>query len=266
MGYIHLCTESSQKVIRGGQKVQKQKYRVVPGPEGLLPPSAMMMGVQLPEEGEGLLEGTIVSEDAAMEGAAIALLTRKNPTLFPGPLMIWGWTEHTRDKSAPFFEIAHEIPGVRIIPMPDYRPIYPKIDPEAVINPCHPNLTIWHNKIEACIFVGVHCHFANVTLKMVRAGTNCFTIALCAEAGHEDAMASVPGVNVEKLHKFAEALRRVKRNGIKPLYEWHGIIPSGWAQQAHLSGGDIDRPREEFAIDGHALSHELHRGLDENEE
>ncbi|MEK7286012.1 MAG: carbon monoxide dehydrogenase beta subunit family protein [Nitrospirota bacterium] len=245
--------------------VTKSAYAVSPGPWGLLPPSAAMMGVVLPEEGEGLLEGQIVSEDASMEAAAIALLTRKNPTLFPGPLMIWGWTEHTREKANPFFEIAHEIPGVRIIPMPDYRPIYPKIDPEAVINPCHPNLTIWHNKIEACILVGVHCHFANVTLKMIRAGTNCYTIALCAEAGHEDAMASIPNVGVEKLAKFAEALRRVKKNGIKPLYEGHSIIPSGWAQQTHLHGLDIERPQEE-ASHGHGLSHDLEKGLDENEE
>lgn len=244
----------------------KSAYAVLPGPEGLLPPSASIMGVILPEEGEGLLEGRIVSEQESMEAAAIAMLTRKNPTLFPGPLMIWGWTEHTREKSSPFFEIAHEIPGVRIIPMPDYRPIYPKIDPEAVINPCHPNLTIWHNKIEACILVGVHCHFANVTLKMIRAGTNCYTIALCAEAGHEDAMSSIPNVDAEKLYRFAEALRRVKRNGVKPLYEGHGIIPSGWAQQAHLSGVDIERPQEHASLVGHGLSHELERGLDENEE
>jgi hypothetical protein len=246
--------------------VKNAPYAVVPGPWGLLPPSASVMGVVLPEEGEGLLEGAIVSEDVSMEAAAIAMLTRKNPTLFPGPLMIWGWNEHTREKSNPFFEIAHEIPGVRIIPMPDYRPIYPKIDPEAVINPCHPNLTIWHNKIEACILVGVHCHFANVTLKMIRAGTNCFTIALCAEAGHEDAMSSIPNVDAGKLHKFAEILRRVKKNGIKPLYEGHGIIPSGWAQKSHLTGEDIERPAEDTSHVGHGLSHELEKGLDENEE
>ncbi len=240
------------------------KYRVLPGPEGLLPPAAAAMGVVLPEEGEGLLEGSIVSEDEAMAAAAVAMLTRKNPTLFPGPLMLWGWTEHTREKAAPFFEVAHEIPGVRIIPMPDYRPIYPKIDPEAVINPCHPNLTIWHNKIEACVLIGVHCHFANVTLKMIRAGTNCFTIALCAEAGHEDAMMSVPNVDAGKIAKFAEALRRVKRNGIRPLYEGHGIIPSGWAQIAGLTGADIEKPQEEMIHAG--LSHDLERGLDENEE
>jgi len=249
--------------------LKQSSYKVLPGPEGILPPSAASMGVILPEEGEGLLEGRIVSEEEAMIGAAKALLTRKNPTLFPGPLMIWGWTEHTRDKEDPFFQVAREIPGVRIIPMPDYRPIYPKIDPEAVINPCHPNLTIWHNKIEACIFIGVHCHFANVTLKIVRGGTNCFTIALCAEAGHEDAMASVPNVGVEKLEKFAEVLRRLKKDGLRTLYpEGTGIIPSGWAQRARLAGKEAIEPAQEMAHAGHGsgLQHDLHHGLDENEE
>lgn len=248
------------------QQTKEPTYRVVPGPEGLLPPAAAVMGIRLPEEGEGLVEGRIVDEDKAMEASAIAMLTRKNPTLFPGPMILWGWNEHTIEKAKPFFDVAHEIPGVRIIPMPDYRPIYPKIDPEAVINPCHPNLTIWHNKIEACILIGVHCHFANITLKMIRAGTNCYTIALCAEAGHEDAMASIPNFTAAKLEKFAEALRRVKRNGVKPLYPGKGIIPSGWAQIAGLTGADITKPEEEESAAHHAFAHELERGLDENEE
>lgn len=243
-------------------------YPVVPGPEGLLPPAAALMGIRLPEEGEGLVEGKIVSEAEAMEASATALLTRKNPTLFPGPLVLWGWDEHTREKSAPFFEVAAEIPGVRIIPMPDYRPIYPKIDPEAVINPCHPNLTIWHNKIEACVFIGVHCHFANISLKMIRAGTNCYTIALCAEAGHEDAMASVPNFDAGKLIRFRDALRRVKENGVKPLYEGEGIIPSGWAQITGLTGATVSKPEDETGRAGVSpeFSHELATGLDENEE
>ncbi|HXN07673.1 MAG TPA: carbon monoxide dehydrogenase beta subunit family protein [Nitrospiria bacterium] len=238
-------------------------YKVVPGPEGILPPSAASMGVVLPEDGQGLLEGTIVNEEKAMEAAATAMLTRKNPTLFPGPLIVWGWTKHTNEKAQIVLEIAKEIPGVRIIPMPDYRPIYPKIDPESVINPCHPNLTIWHNKIEVCVLVGVHCHYANVTLKMIRGGTNCYTIALCAEAGHEDAMMSVPNCDLDKLVKFRDALRKVKKNGVKPLYAGKGIIPSSPYQQSMLSGKPIPA-KGEAEVPG--LSHDLEKGLDENEE
>jgi hypothetical protein len=248
-------------------KTNGTPYRVVTGPEGLLPPAATIMGVPLPNEGEGLVEGGIVTEAEALEKAAIALLTRKNATLFPGPLVLWGWNDHTNEKAKYFFDVANEIPGIRIIPMPDYRPIYPKIDPEAVINPCHPNLTISHNKIEACVFIGVHCHYASITLKMIRAGTNCFTIALCAEAGHEDAMVSVPNFDIEKLVRFKDALIRVKKNGIKPLYEGKGIVATGWSQIAALKGEIPVKLEEELVEAGAgAFSNELETGLDDNAE
>jgi hypothetical protein len=115
-----------------------------------------------------------------------------------------------------------EIPNCRIIPMPDYRPKYPKIDPEAEINPNHPNLTILHNKIEVCIFVGVHCHYANLSLRMIRAGTNCFTIALCAEMGHEDAMVSLRDVHAEEIRRFKDVVVQVREElGIK----WEPKLP-----------------------------------------
>jgi len=237
------------------------RYRVIPGPEGLLPPSASAMGVVLPQDGEGLVEGVLTPEPVALKAIAKAMLTRRNPTLFPGPLVVWGWTKHTQEKASIVLEMAAEIPGVKIIPMPDYRPIYPKIDPEAVINPCHPNLTIWHNKIEACIFVGVHCHFANVTLKMVRAGTNCYTVALCAEAGHEDAMASLPQCDIEKLRRVVEALRQVKKEGVVP---W-ALTPEGKKELA-MEREQRRKQREAIVAAAPQFAHELVAGLDENEE
>jgi hypothetical protein len=148
-----------------------------------------------------------------LEEMARQLLTRKNPTIFPGPLVVWAWNEGTAEKAKALLDMAEEIPGVRIIPMPDYRPIYPKIDPEAVINPCHPNLTIWHNKIEVCFFIGVHCHYANIALKMVRAGTNCYTITICDDF-HEDSMTSLGGNVVKKVRLLTDTLRRLKHEGL----------------------------------------------------
>jgi len=110
------------------------------------------------------------------------------------------------------FDLAAEIPDVMIIPMPDYRPKYPKIEPEEEINPNHPNLTIWHNKIEVCIFVGVHCHYANLTLKMIRAGTNCLTAAVCAEQGHEDAMLTIRDSEETKIRRLAQVIRKVRES------------------------------------------------------
>jgi len=216
--------------------IKKKPYRVVRGPEGLLPPAAAMRGIVLPEKGEGLVEGCLVGEQEALEVMARQLLTGKNPTIFPGPLVLWAWRDGVAEKAAAVLELADEIPGVRIIPMPDYRPIYPKIDPEAVINPCHPNLTIWHNKIEVCVFVGVHCHFANITLKMIRAGTNCYTITLCHEAGHEDSMASLPFCGVDQVRALTETIRRLKREGLVPRYAEAPGIQLTATQQAVLNG------------------------------
>ena len=65
------------------KQTQEPSYRVLPGPEGLLPPAAAIMGIRLPEEGEGLVEGRIVTEEKAMEAAAAFVLTRAIPILVP---------------------------------------------------------------------------------------------------------------------------------------------------------------------------------------
>jgi hypothetical protein len=159
----------------------------------------------LPEEGEALVEGRIVPEEEAMKRIADKIRAARNPVFFPGPLILWAWKEGVADKAKAVKELA-ESAGAKIIPMPDYRPKYPMINPAVEINPNHPNLTIWHNKIDVCVFVGVHCHYANVALKIIRGGTDCYTIALCAEAGHEDAMITLRKAGLAKIRKLTELL------------------------------------------------------------
>jgi hypothetical protein len=222
---VPITQESKEKII-------------VPGPAGFHPPSAAQLGVSLPDPGQGLYYGLLEpKEEKVMEEVARVMLTSPNATIFPGPLILWAWNDHAADKARAVLEIAAQIPEVMIIPMPDYRPKYPKIDPEEVINPNHPNLTIWGNKIEACIFVGVHCHYANLTLKMIRAGTNCCTTALCAEQGHEDAMLTVRDCDAAKLRRIAQVVKRVREEmGIK--------LPAGGANvrftgtQSRVHGGN----------------------------
>ena len=192
------------------------------GPAGYMPESAPAMGVELAPEGQALLYGNVVSEDEAMRDAARALLTEDNPTIFPGPQVLWDWKDDVADKAAALLELASEIPNCKIIPMPDYRPKYPKIDVKAEINPNHPNLTILDNKIKACIFVGVHCHYANLSLRMIRAGTSCYTIALCAYMGHEEAMASIRDVHASNVRKFRDIIIE-ERN--KLGIEWTPTLP-----------------------------------------
>ncbi|MHB8170716.1 MAG: carbon monoxide dehydrogenase beta subunit family protein [Thermincolia bacterium] len=185
------------------------EYLVLAGPEGYLPPAAASMGVVLPEEGSALVEGRIVPEGEAMEKIAEKILTAKNPVFFPGPLILWAWKEGVAEKAKAVKELA-EAAGAKIIPMPDYRPKYPMINPAVEINPNHPNLTIWHNKIDVCVFVGVHCHYANVALKIIRGGTDCYTIALCGEVGHEDAMISLRDAGLAEFQKLTEIIKQKK--------------------------------------------------------
>ncbi len=193
-------------------------YKVMPGPEHFLPPSASSMGIRLPDPGQAHIHGTIVPEEEAMEQAARQFLSAKVPTIFPGPLVLWAWNEKAAKKAKAIrhlYETIKEcvdskIQQAMLIPMPDYRPKYPKINPEVEINPNHPNLTIWHNKIDACMFVGVHCHQANLSLKIIRGGTSCYTVAMCAQAGHEDAMLSFRDATAEKIDRLADWVKKLK--------------------------------------------------------
>ncbi len=187
-------------------------YQVIAGPEGYLAPAAAVMGVTLPEPQEGLVEGRIVPEEEAMERIAERLLAAENPTFFPGPLVLWAWSDHAVEKAIAVKQLAEAV-GAQIIPMPDYRPKYPMIDPNVEINPNHPNLTIWHNHIDVCVFVGVHCHYANLALKIIRGGTDCYTVALCGQYGHEDAMISLRDVHAEEVRALTAVVERVKTGG-----------------------------------------------------
>jgi hypothetical protein len=146
--------------------------------------------------------------------------------------------------------------------MPDYRPIYPKIDPEAVINPCHPNLTIDYNKIEVCALIGIHCHFANITLKMIRANTNCYTTALCQYDGHEDALLAIRDLDAPKIEKLIAAVKKVKKDG--------NITPWALTQEGKEELERIAAFKKKNAAptkeDATLFMADLESGLDENAE
>ncbi len=189
--------------------MNEMSYKVLPGPEGFLPPAAASMGIELPEVGEALVEGGVVSAQQGLEKIVEKLISAKNPVFFPGPLILWNWKDGVAEKAAALKELAEAV-GAKIIPMPDYRPKYPMINPAIEVNPNHPNLTIWHNKIDVCVFIGVHCHYANVALKIIRGGTSCYTIAFCGEVGHEDAMISLRGAGLSELKKLTELVKKRK--------------------------------------------------------
>ena len=172
-------------------------------------PTAVYEGVITPPEGKALLLEEVVDEEVAMREIARVMLTEKNATIFPGPQVLYGYNEEAKKKATLIKEMA-EVLNAKMIPMYDYRPKYPKIDAAVEINPNHPNLTIWHNDIQAAIFIGVHCHYANVALKIIRSETSCYTVGMCALSGHEDAMATVRDQHASDLEKFIKIAREVK--------------------------------------------------------
>ncbi len=177
------------------QNTQPSERIINVGPAGFHPPSAMELGVTIPDSGQGLLYGRHAPDDEVIKEAA---------------LYLWAWHPEWIAKGQALLRLAAEIPHVMIIPMPDYRPKYPKIDPEEGINPNHPNLTIWANKIEVALFIGIHCHYANLALRMVRAGTNCLTVAFCHDI-HEDAMVSLQDLDVKKMDHVIDIFRKVRK-------------------------------------------------------
>jgi hypothetical protein len=49
-----------------------------------------------------------------------------------------------------------------------------------------------------------------VALKIIRGGTDCYTVALCAEAGHEDAMISLRDSGICELQRLRELVNELK--------------------------------------------------------
>jgi hypothetical protein len=211
------------------------QYRVVPGPEGYLPPAAAIMGVGQADPGQSLVEGMVVPEQQAIEIAARKLVEAKVPTIFPGPLVLWEWSERAAQEAAAGKVLAAAVPA-NVIPMADYRPKYPKINAAVEINPNHPNLTIWQNKIDVCVFVGVHCHQANIALKIIRGGTSCYTIALCTFAGDDEANITIRDLTARTILRIAEAVTRLKA---VPLVDGHVIRNP----PAHGKGQDHKRKK-----------------------
>lgn len=185
------------------------KYQILVGERSFLTPSAPIEGVVLPDSGQSLFEGRIVPEEEALHAAARKIVQAKNPTIFPGPLVLWKSTPDSVRMAGAVLRLAHA-GKMNLIPMADYRPKYPKINPETEINPSHPNLTIWHNRIDVCLFVGVHCHYSNIALKIIRGGTDCFTIALCSYAGDDEAHLTIRDLTPDTVLKLAGIVEKMK--------------------------------------------------------
>jgi len=187
-------------------EVDKVRYRQLLSP---VPVSRMAH----PGEGMAIVEEKAVSEDEALEKIAEKLLNAKNPVIFsPARIMLWGWwQEGAPEKAEVLRELAAAI-GAEILPIFDIRPNYPQMRTAVEINPYHGDLVIGHNKYDVAVFVGVHCPYADVALKIVKDGTVCYTIALCGHQGHVDAVITLRETGLDKLRRLIEIINKMKKS------------------------------------------------------
>ena len=60
---------------------------------------------------------------------------------------------------------------------------------------------------------------ANLSLKIIRGGTSCYTIAMCAMAGHEDACLSFRDADLNMIEKLKAMVKKLKSEGVKSQAE-----------------------------------------------
>ena len=60
---------------------------------------------------------------------------------------------------------------------------------------------------------------ANLSLKIIRGGTNCYTIAMCAMAGHEDACLSFRDADLNMIEKLTAMVKKLKSEGVESQAE-----------------------------------------------
>jgi len=167
-----------------------------------LAPAAAVMGAVLPGPGRAFAKGEVAAEDEVIARIADKLAKAKNPAVCPGPLVMWEWSESAAPKAAALKKLIDAC-GAKVFPMTDYRP---KNMPTAM-NPYHPNVIIQNNDIDVCLFAGIHYHYANLMLRMIRGGTSCYTIALCDYAASDEAMLSLRDVDAAKIAAVAEKIK-----------------------------------------------------------
>ncbi len=181
-----------------------EDYRWIVGPE---PVSQMTH----PEKEMALVEGKLVPlEDALIKIAEKVLQAKKPVMIVPGRMVLWSWEEGPPGRAKILRDLA-EAMGTEIRPIYDVRPPYPMARTACEINPYHGDLVIAHEKYDVAVFYGVECLYADVALKIIDQGTECYTIALCGKLGHVDASITLRDTNMERLKKMTEMIRRMKQ-------------------------------------------------------
>ena len=152
----------------------------------------------------------MVPEEEALQKIAEVCLNARKPVIFtPGRIILWTWEEGAPEKARVLRKLAAAI-GAEILPIMDIRPGYPQMRTAVEINPYHGDLVIGHNRYDVAIFVAVDCPYADVALKIIKDGTDIYTIALCGHRGHVDATLTLCQTGLDKVEKLIEVIKKMK--------------------------------------------------------
>ncbi len=164
-----------------------------------------------PEKEMALVEGEMVPLEEALSRIAAKVIEAKKPVMVvPARIVFWPRDKVTLEKAKILRELA-ETMGAEIRPIFDLRPQYPVARTAVEINPYHGDLVIAHEKYDVAVFYGVECLYADVALKIINQGTECYTIALCGHFGHVDASITLRDTGIEGLKKVTEIIHRMKQ-------------------------------------------------------
>jgi thiamine pyrophosphate-dependent acetolactate synthase large subunit-like protein len=182
---------------------EKNRYRELLSPEPV-------SKVPHPEKGKAIVEGKMVPEEEAFKKIAEVCLNARKPVIItPGRIILWTWEEGAPEKARVLRRLAALI-GAEILPIFDVRPDYPQTRTAVEINPFHGDLVIGHNRYDVAVFMGVDCPYADVALKIIRDGTDIYTIALCGRIGHVDARITLCQTGLDKVEKLIQVINKVK--------------------------------------------------------
>ncbi|HAJ99444.1 MAG TPA: carbon monoxide dehydrogenase [Bacteroidales bacterium] len=166
-----------------------------------------------PEANKAIVDEQDVDDEIALQEIALKALNAKKPVIVSSArIMMWSFDEGTWEKARVIRKLADAI-GAEILPIFDTRPEFPTVKSAVEINPFHGDLVIEHNKYDVAIFCGIDCPYADVALKIIRAGSGIYTIALCGNMGHIDASITLRDATIDKLNKLIAIIGEIKAKG-----------------------------------------------------
>ncbi|MBT9135310.1 MAG: hypothetical protein DDT34_00360 [Firmicutes bacterium] len=177
------------------QRPSEENYRWMLGPEAIAK-------IEHPTEDMALVDGAMVPlKEALIKIVAMVSKAKKPVMVVPARKILW-YEEGAPKGHAKAIRSLAAAMGAEIRPIYDKRPAYPMARTACEINPYHGDLVIAHENYDVAVFYGVECSYADVALKIIALGTNCYRMALCGHFGHVDANITLRDTDLARLKEL----------------------------------------------------------------